>query len=236
MMIATMNSKCSPTMLEILKTASCIGNYFSFEDLQEACAYSTTNLRLLLREAVKDGWLVELTDSSFKFNHDKLQESAYKLMDRKTMLHTHHHLGKSILSHTTDIDEKLFDIVQHLNKSIDLIIEINDRNEINQLLELNCKAIKVALAASAAVKAVELAEQNLKLVPSTDEEWKDEDYEQLYNVYLYYGEALRVARNHTLAEAVLKKLLNKVKVCCNNVIFNSCIRIVSIFMKSCTIA
>jgi len=207
MMISTMNSKCSQTMLEILKTASCIGNYFSFADLQDAVRYSTTELRLLLREAVKDGWLVELSDISFKFNHDKLQESAYKLMDKETLLKTHRHLGTSILKHAQkdcNLDDKLFDIVQHFNKSIELIILVNDRDEINQLIDMNCKAVSVALMSSAATKAVELGEYNMKLLPPHDQEWPADQYDRYYAAHYWYAEALRVSKIRNCSKRVYK--------------------------------
>ena len=90
--------ECSEDIKQTLVVASCIGNYFSFNDLMDGTGLNSTQLRLRLRQCVSDGWLLELSDVSFKFSHDKLQESAYKLMDNDTRINIHYQLGNSILN------------------------------------------------------------------------------------------------------------------------------------------
>ncbi|WP_448603902.1 SpoIIE family protein phosphatase [Thermoleptolyngbya sp.] len=82
-------------------------------------------------------------DLAFRFLHDRVQQAAYSLIpeaDRETI---HYRIGRSLLTHSSAAqqDERLFDIVNHLNTGIGLITNPVERHELARLnLQAGTKA------------------------------------------------------------------------------------------------
>ncbi|WP_442942408.1 AAA family ATPase [Nostoc sp.] len=77
--------------------------------------------------------------AGYKFLHDRVQQAAYSLITDEQKVVTHLKTGR-LLQHKLselEIEEKLFDIVGHLNLGIDLITQSNERET---LIKLNLKA------------------------------------------------------------------------------------------------
>ncbi|MEG3897934.1 MULTISPECIES: AAA family ATPase [unclassified Microcoleus] len=146
---------------DVLKLAACIGAQFDLdtlaivnEELPEATAsalWKALQEGLILMMA--EGYDLIQTDAQFpthsvanptyKFLHDRVQQAAYSLIPNDKKQATHLKIGQLLLqkSSESEIEEKLFDIVGHLNLGIELIYQLSEREALAQLnLEAGRKA------------------------------------------------------------------------------------------------
>ncbi|MDZ8033997.1 AAA family ATPase [Nostoc sp. DedSLP04] len=90
---------------------------------------------------------------AYKFLHDRVQQAAYSLIpdDRKASIHLK--IGQLLLDYTSDIEQnnKLFDIVNHLNRGLKLVVEPAEREKIAQLNGLAAKKARSATAYESAI-------------------------------------------------------------------------------------
>jgi Nif-specific regulatory protein len=84
----------------------------------------------------------------YKFLHDRVQQAAYDLIPEDRKKEVHLRVGRLMLvkSHGTEREERLFDIVNHLNLSRELLTDQKDRDE---LAGLNLTAGRKARASTA---------------------------------------------------------------------------------------
>lgn len=164
-----------------LKLAACIGNRF---DLQTLASVQSCDLHSALQSlwpAVKVGLLLPLDDNyklvqatvktdgqhnaAFRFLHDRVQQAAYALNDETEKTTQHRHIGQLLLSvaNTPErLDERLFEIVGHLNICAALL----DTTQTLQLAELNLQAGHKAMSALAYSSAQEILSAGLSAIPS----------------------------------------------------------------------
>lgn len=165
---------------EVLQLAACIGGKFDLQLLSTIYQHSLTDTAAALLPALKqytvqplhsDYRLVSGYDEaldfelSYRFQHDRVQEAAYELIDVERLAQVHLSIGQLMLQHAGDTvpNERLSDIVNHLNQGLAFIKSPNERL---RLAELNLKAgqrAKNATAYKAALDYLLVAEQ---LLPS----------------------------------------------------------------------
>ncbi|MEP6490689.1 ATP-binding sensor histidine kinase [Microcoleus vaginatus] len=150
----------------------------------------------------------------YKFLHDRVQQAAYSLIspDKKKALHLK--VGQLLLTNTqtTEIEEKIFEIVNHLNIAIELI---TNQKIPHNLAELNLFAARKAKAAA----AYELAQRylNFGLELLAEDSWHS-NYELTFFLHIEAVEVEYLNGNfessNSLADIILKQatsLLEKVK-------------------------
>ena len=105
-----------------------------------------------LWEAVRAG-LVLRSEESYAFLHDRVHEAAYALIAPDDRASAHLRIGRVLASRTAarDLDDKIFDIVNHLDRAADLIVLAEERERV---AELNLRAGRRAMASSANVSAL----------------------------------------------------------------------------------
>jgi predicted ATPase/signal transduction histidine kinase len=229
---------------QILKFAACIGNQFDLEKLSTVCQLSMVETAGSLWKALQSGLILprsevykfyqdsceqtQLTISDrqilkYKFLHDRVQQAAYSLIREDEKQETHLQIGKLLLQNTseTELEEKIFDIVNQLNIGSALI---TDTNEKNQLARLNLKAGTKAKNATAYVSACEYFITGIQLLP--DCSWQN-DYEATLALYQSATEALCLCgefeKMENYAAVVLqqsKTLLEKIPI--HNVKIQAC--------------
>lgn len=155
--------KLPSTSQEVLKLASCIGNYFDLQTLATIYQHSLADTAKVLLPALKqytvqplhsDYGLVgddqETTafNPTYRFQHDKVQQAAYELIDESLLSQVHLSIGQLMIANSGAVvpDKSISEIVGHLNKSHTLIQLESERTS---LAELNLRAAKRAIKGTA---------------------------------------------------------------------------------------
>ncbi len=209
----------------VLQLAACMGNQFDLSIL--AIIYEQTQNETLaalaaaliegLVQPLNDNYkqLKEVSQSQFKFLHDRVQQAAYTLIEDEHKQTIHLKIGRLLLENApTDIlEEKIFDIVGQFNSGIELI---NNQVERLKVAELNLIAGQKAKAATAYGASVNYLKEGLKCL--SKDCWQT-NYELTLNLYVEIVEVEFLHANFEqtkkLAQMILqqaKTLLDKLKV------------------------
>ncbi len=150
--------KLPPTTQEIFKLAACIGNQFDLSILSTISEKSQIETATGLWTALQAGFILPQTEiykfyqreeneqlgqlnqahtelAEYKFLHDRVQQAAYSLIPESQKQSTHLKIGQLLQQNLSEIEkeEKLFDIVGHLNLGRDLITQSDEREVLAQL-------------------------------------------------------------------------------------------------------
>ncbi|NQE37106.1 trifunctional serine/threonine-protein kinase/ATP-binding protein/sensor histidine kinase [Microcoleus asticus] len=225
-----------------LKVAACIGNTFTLNDLAIVNEKSLSSTANELWQALQEDFIfplsgaykIPLTDDlntssslvekienqsslphiEYKFLHDRVQQAAYFLIPAEQKKEIHLKVGQLLLKNTktTEIEDKIFDIVNHLNIAIELITSEKIKQE---LAELNLLSARKAKAAA----AYELAQRylNFGLELLAEDSWHS-NYKLTFSLYIEAVEIEYLNGNFenstSLGDIVLRKatsFLEKVK-------------------------
>ncbi|HTW30962.1 MAG TPA: sigma 54-interacting transcriptional regulator, partial [Candidatus Sulfotelmatobacter sp.] len=134
-----------------LQQMACLGNAADVPTLSKVLEMPQEQANVAVWESVRQG-LVELLDDTYKFTHDRIQEAAYSLIPEASRTEAHLHIGRLLWARTPPEkrEEKIFDIVNQLNRGAALI---TSREERENLAELNLIAGKRAKASTAHASA-----------------------------------------------------------------------------------
>ncbi|GGG01788.1 serine/threonine protein kinase [Paenibacillus albidus] len=99
----------------------------------------------------------------FRFQHDRIQQAFYQMLDQETGKKLHLMIGRLLLTHLSppEIEDKLVDIAVHLNKGLAFI---SGPEETELVLQLNLKAARKAKAAFGYDSAFALLEAAMSLL------------------------------------------------------------------------
>ncbi|HYO53325.1 trifunctional serine/threonine-protein kinase/ATP-binding protein/sensor histidine kinase [Archangium sp.] len=169
---------------EVLKRAACIGKGFNLETLSVIGERSPHQTNAALWEAVQEGLLLPLDEAykyiqgdgsnagpgpspaevRYEFLHDRVREAAYTLISEDSRKQLHLSIGRLLLERTPEERREavIFDLVNQLNPSIELIQNPEERLE---LARLNLVAGKRAKASSAYAAALEYIRTGTALLP-----------------------------------------------------------------------
>ncbi len=153
----------------ILRLAACVGNNFDLHTLSIIYEKSLGDTFAALVPAIKQGVILptselaavgtdridsDLLILNYKFLHDRLQQAAYTLIDDRHKQAVHLQIGRLLLQNTPNAqtNEKIFDLVAHLNHARDLI---EDNSEKLSLARLNLVAGKKAKDSTAYISSLE---------------------------------------------------------------------------------
>lgn len=153
---------------DVLKLAACLGNQFDLNTLAIAYRKSPTDTTEDLWQALQEGLILPISeiykffldaDSAevpqienlsvpYRFLHDRVQQAAYSLLANEEKPAIHLQIGQLLLQHTSEVEreEKIFEIVNHLNLGKKLI---DCREKREELAQLNLIAGRKALDATA---------------------------------------------------------------------------------------
>ena len=135
-----------------LQQLACLGRPTEITTLTTLLETSEKQVHALLWEGLRLG-LIEQLDSSYRFIHDRAQEAAYSLIPEASRTRAHLRIGRLLAAHVSPEkqQETVFDIVNHLNRGMELI---TSREERDQLADLNLIAGRRAKASTAYVSAL----------------------------------------------------------------------------------
>ena len=220
--------KLSGQTQSVLKLAACIGNAFDLATLSVVYEHDKLETAEGLWEALQEGLVIPV-DNSFKFVHDlephlvlyrflhdRVQQAAYSLIASSQVSALHLRIGRLLLERSArdhNEQEKIFDIVGHLNKGRELISSDAERE---RLAELNLLAGKKAKFSAAYALAFQYLSTGVELVGQAG--W-EKNYTLTLNLMTEAAEAAYLSADfaamETLAAAVLENaqtLLHRLRV------------------------
>ncbi len=167
--------KLSPETADLLQLAACMGNEFDLQTLALIGQMSEPTTLARLAEALTQGLVIPLDDyyklpdaaaqARFSFLHDRVQQAAYAQISAPEQQAVHLEIGRLLLANTpaAELEQRVFDIVQHYNQAGALV---TDETERLRLAELNMKAADLAYGAAAFRSAQAYLEAALALMPT----------------------------------------------------------------------
>ncbi|HET9376995.1 MAG TPA: AAA family ATPase [Chthoniobacterales bacterium] len=145
-------SRLPATTQEALGQLACLGNVAEIATIALVQRTSEKQIHADLWEAVRAGLVFRL-DSAYTFLHDRVQEAAYALIPESERSAVHLRIGRLFASRTAseETEEKIFEIVNQLNRGIALIDSPEERVRV---AELNLVAGKRAKSSTAYASAL----------------------------------------------------------------------------------
>ncbi len=168
----------------VLQHAACLGSAFDLATLATVLEQTEADTWAELELAVQKGLLLPLEKQTLKvpnsqewstgcqrlkFLHDRVQQAAYALIPEEQIKRLHLRVGQLLHGNTSsaELEENIFDIVNHLNIGADLI----DRPEVRlELARLNLMATRKAKTAAAYEPARRYARLGLARLP--EDSWE----------------------------------------------------------------
>ncbi|WP_445304733.1 ATP-binding protein [Microcoleus sp. Pol7_A1] len=218
---------------DVLKLAACIGAQFDLETLAIVHEELPQPTASALWEALQEGLILLIAEGYdliqrdaqfphgpvanpiYTFLHDRVQQAAYSLIPENQKQATHLKIGQLFLHKYSDIEreEKLFDIVGHLNLGQELISQPSEREA---LAQLNLEAGRKARNSTAYAAANIYLQTGIDLLRANC--WQSQ-YELTLNLYIAAAEAAYLNADlegmEQMAELVLqeaKTILDKIKI------------------------
>lgn len=193
--IQRLSTECRQT----LTLAACIGNPFDLETLAVVNQQPAQKTAEGLAEALDEGLILPAAlpyrnfsnpqpgfarPACYAFLHDRVQQAAYTLVPDQQKPLVHLTVGRLLLNRwdTATAEEKVFDLVHHLNLGSGLI---TDKAERLALIRLNLAAGRRAKASTAYQPALGYFKAGLRLVD--EERWRS-DYELTFALHLEAAE------------------------------------------------
>ena len=145
---------------------------------------------------ISDVDLKSVTNISYKFLHDRVQQAAYSLIKTTDKEKFHLGIGKLLLEKTPKeyIETKIFDIVNQMNIGVNLL---DNEDQTNELAQLNYIAGNKAKLATAYETSKQYFDLCVQLLPT--KVWEN-NYDFAIEVYLLTLEAAYINIDYNSAE------------------------------------
>jgi predicted ATPase/class 3 adenylate cyclase len=208
---------------QLLQLASCIGNTFDLRTLCIIAERDYASVGADLQAALKRQLIVPLTENyrfvgvaepgaapsptgasvRYRFQHDRVHQAAYELIDPERKQAVHLSMGRVLLGNASavELDERLLDIVAHLNIGRSLITDAEERRT---LARLNRDAGLKAMRSSAYDAAMELLRVSLEsLGPDA---WRT-DFDLMLDVARWVQQCAYLTGDYVAADAWTETVL-----------------------------
>jgi PAS domain S-box-containing protein len=151
-----------------LQQLACLGNVTEIAMLSIVLGKSNEEVRADLLDAVRLE-LVEHSEGSYRFTHDRVHEAAYSFMPEPKRAEAHLRIGRLLAAQTPaeKREEAIFEIVNHFNRGIALV---TSRDEREQLAEFDLLAGQRAKATTAYASALTHFTAGAALLP--EDSWE----------------------------------------------------------------
>src|SRR5262249_13485057 len=176
LMVAKLNRLPLETQ-RALQQLACLGNSAEFDLLETVYENSNQDVHGDLAEAVRAGLLLR-SEHVYRFLHDHVQEAAYSLTAEDARAAAHLLIGRLLASRTApaEIEEKIFEIVNQLNRGSGLVTSAEERARV---AELNLIAGRRAKASTAYASALSYLTAGRAVL--TEESW-ELNYELIFEI------------------------------------------------------
>jgi predicted ATPase/transcriptional regulator with GAF, ATPase, and Fis domain len=215
--------RLSPKTQQALTLAACIGSPFDASTLAIVSRQSPEAAAADLKEALDEGLVLSRAshyedsaslypepgtqDAAYAFLHDRVQQAAYALIPEERKQSVHLNLGR-LLRERLDSrqgEERIFDIVHHLNLGSSLILNEDERLAVARL---NLSAGRKAKSATAYEAALGCFKAGARLLG--EERWES-DYDLTFALHLEAAECQYLCGNFDEAELEFDALLERAR-------------------------
>jgi PAS domain S-box-containing protein len=184
--------------------AACIGNRFELQMIGLITGENPSDTFKALLPAMRNEIIAPVSDfqvsaegsfddlkvaKNFKFQHDRIHQAAYALIDEQKKKKIHLKIGRTLLANTSPdkLDKIIFSILSHLNLVADQMEQDQDRI---RLTELNFAAGIKAKASAAFDPAFDYLQTGIRLL--SNDCWQNQ-YDLTLELYVECVEAARLA-------------------------------------------
>lgn len=167
------------TTSRAMMLAACIGNTFDLATLSLLCGQTSEATAEALWSALVAGFIVPTSNAykltrigiefdpstvGYRFLHDRVQQAAYVLITEDERVKTHLRISQLLLARTgaNELDERIYDIVAHLNLGAAEIVAPGERI---QAAELNLRAARRGRASTAYEPALGCVQAGIAFLP-----------------------------------------------------------------------
>ena len=187
-----------------LQRLACLGNSAAFTMLRMVYQNGDEQMHDGLWEAVRAG-LVFRSEESYRFLHDRVQEGAYSLIPVGSRAETHLQIGRLLAANIPleKREEAIFEIVNQLNRGVELMTSVDERDG---LAELNLIAGKRAKASTAYASACKYLSQAMSLLG--EGRW-DSRYELAFDIWFERADCEFLNGKFEEAERMISGLLDR---------------------------
>ena len=192
---------------EVIQRAACIGNRFALTTLATACGQDPEKISKQLERTISDGLIEQQDEQILTFYHDRIQEAAYGMIMKSRREKIHYQIGTLLQASVNEVelDEQIFEIVNHLNNGSALI---RDSRERISLAELNLRAGLKAKSSTAFGSAHDYFSKGLELLPSNP--WKSK-YKLAFDLHLEHSETAYLSGKFDEAEQGFSLLMERAR-------------------------
>jgi predicted ATPase/signal transduction histidine kinase/CheY-like chemotaxis protein/HPt (histidine-containing phosphotransfer) domain-containing protein len=207
---------------EALTLAACIGNDFEIQTLATVAGSTVQEVVVRLWPALQDGLVVPTDDTykvlqrgsvdfaevgsttSCRFIHDRVQQAAYSLIAEDDKKRVHLDVGRRLLGENhVPVEDRLFEIVNHMNIGGSLII---DEDERLGLAKLNLRAGTKAKDSTAYGSGAGYLRAGVRFLP--DAAWETA-YGLAFELYKTLSECTYLIGEFDQAEEIFDMLLSR---------------------------
>ncbi|MDB9511296.1 AAA family ATPase, partial [Kamptonema animale CS-326] len=156
----------------VLKLAACIGAQFDLETLAIVSEFSSIEAATALWKALQEGLILptsqiykfflgtqhsqaeDTVNPSYRFLHDRVQQAAYSLIPDDQKQATHLSIAQLLHDNIseTELEKHIFEIVNHWNQAIALVLAPSDKDRLAQLNSIAGRKAKASSAYEPALK------------------------------------------------------------------------------------
>src|ERR1700730_12511585 len=187
--------RLSDTTQQALKQLACLGNVAEIATLTRVHGVWEAGIHTALWEAASAGLILRL-DRSYAFLHDRVQEAAYALIPEDERAAAHLQIGRVLASQapSEELEEKIFEIVNQLDRGATLI---HSREERDRVAELNLIAGRRAKTSTAYASALSYLAAGRALL--TEDSW-ERQYELTFSIEYHRAECELLTADLSAAE------------------------------------
>lgn len=190
----------------VLELCACIGNQFTQSTIELISDYPRDVVGSALMEALEGRFLTKIGDM-LHFMHDRVQQATYTLGDMKQKEDIHVRVARVLLQETGErqLDDGVFEIVDHFNIALDLITDSDERLKV---ADLNLQAGQKAKASTAYQAALDYFKHGVELLPP--EVWNNQ-YSLAFNLHRELAETEYLCGSFAEAEKHFDFILEKLE-------------------------
>ena len=219
--------KLSDGTQDVLRWAAAIGAVFDLKTIAAITGQTRAAVAEQLWEAVRVGQVIPLSGAeidearalsdslpnyvadlaqTYRFVHDRVQQAAYSMIETGDIERMHERIGRTLWESTgvNDVDEAMFDIVNHMNRCLALV----DGEDRRRLAVLNINAAKRAKQSTAYEAALGYAHAADELLEGVS--W-DDDYDLRLELAAELAECEYLSGNFEVADGLFDQIIAKAR-------------------------